>query len=166
MNLQSKTSFVDPIPQGVVTQPFRPVASKFVRRPCTLIMWIESKSTSNSSPRSCQLTTVSIDADRRKLKSVFDKLAYDWQSSTAGLSSTTERMEHWAYGEIIKLGSDVIPFIIERLKQPHSRLWFDVLAEITHEDPISESAYGDVPAMAEAWIQWFEDKMRTTTTVR
>jgi hypothetical protein len=86
----------------------------------------------------------------------FRRLAAAWQEAVAYQSSSTVRNNHPAYREIIRLGPPVLPFLLRDLEE-HQTHWFCALREITGADPIPESASGNIPAMAEAWVRWGKD---------
>lgn len=83
----------------------------------------------------------------------FQRLASQWHKAVDHLSSTTARIGHPAYQEIIDLGPAIIPFLLRDLEK-NSTHWFYALQKITGADPVAESAAGNVPRMAEAWLQW------------
>jgi hypothetical protein len=90
------------------------------------------------------------------LETRFRHLAAAWQDAVAYQSSSTARNNHPTYREIITLGPPVVPLLLRDLEKNQTH-WFCALREITGADPISESAAGNVPAMAEAWIRWGKD---------
>ncbi|MBI1830418.1 MAG: hypothetical protein HYR84_03095 [Planctomycetes bacterium] len=86
----------------------------------------------------------------------FRRLAAEWRDAVAHLSSTTARNNHPAYREIISLGPEVVPLLLRDLEDNQTH-WFCALREITGANPIPESAAGNVPKMAEAWLRWAKD---------
>jgi hypothetical protein len=86
----------------------------------------------------------------------FRRLATVWQDAVAYQSSTTVRNSHPAYREIVGLGTAVVPMLLRDLEDNHTH-WFAALREITGADPIPESAAGNIPKMAEAWLRWAKD---------
>ena len=86
----------------------------------------------------------------------FRHLAETWQKAVAYHSSPMVRNSHPAYREIIRLGAEVVPFLLRDLEENHTH-WFCALREITKADPIPESAAGNVPKMVEAWLHWAKD---------
>jgi hypothetical protein len=86
----------------------------------------------------------------------FRDLANVWQAEVAHLSSTTARVNHTAYREIIALGPVVVPLLLRELaKSPNH--WFAALRAITGADPVPPSERGRVDPMTEAWIRWGRD---------
>jgi hypothetical protein len=86
----------------------------------------------------------------------FRRLAATWHKAVAHHSSTTVRNYHSAYREIIGLGQDVVPLLLRDLEENHTH-WFCALREITGTDPIPKSAAGNIPQMAQAWLEWAKD---------
>ena len=86
----------------------------------------------------------------------FRRLAASWQKAVAHHSSTTVRNNHPAYREIIRLGPEVVPLLLRDLEENHTH-WFSALRQITGADPIPQSAAGNIPKMAEAWLRWAKD---------
>lgn len=86
----------------------------------------------------------------------FRRLAVVWDKETAYLSSMAEASNHPAYQEIISLGTEVVPLLLRDLAENYTH-WFCALRKITGADPIPESAAGNIPRMAEAWLRWAKD---------
>ena len=59
---------------------------------------------------------------------------------------------HPAYQQIIGMGTDAIPFIVEELRQTPDQ-WFWALKAITGEDPVDPADRGRVRRMADAWLE-------------
>lgn len=87
----------------------------------------------------------------------FLQLKSKWKTDTFFLSSSTEKTQHPAYREIISLGEEVVPYIIQDLKTNHN-YWFEALEEITGVDPIPEEHYGKIELMAQDWVDWWNGK--------
>jgi hypothetical protein len=94
-------------------------------------------------------------ASSRPVRERFEALARQWQEETAVLSSTTKRIMHPAYQAIIGLGPEVVPILIEELKE-RPNYWFWALKSITGEDPVQPQDRGNLDRMARAWIDWAE----------
>jgi hypothetical protein len=86
----------------------------------------------------------------------FQRLAAVWHRDTDFLSSMSEADSHPAYQEIIRMGPDVLPFLLRDLQTNHTH-WFGALSAITGADPVQAEAGGNVPAMAAAWLRWAKD---------
>ena len=83
----------------------------------------------------------------------FHELADWWRSETTFLSSTTEKAIHPAYQQIIGLGKNALPLILNELQKKEEH-WFWALKAITGVDPVAVGDRGRVHAMAEAWLKW------------
>ncbi len=83
----------------------------------------------------------------------FAQLAEELEDAAAGLSATRRAMRLPAFNEILALGEDVVPDVIERLKTSDNRpLWLRVLGTLTPFPPgAGEETVDDA---ADAWIQW------------
>src|SRR5438876_12243063 len=64
----------------------------------------------------------------------FRRLAAEWDSATAYLSSMEQAAKHPAYQEIIGMGKDVVPLLLRDLEQTE-RHWFIALNKITGANP-------------------------------
>jgi hypothetical protein len=87
------------------------------------------------------------------LEQKFRKLVAEWESKVAVLSSTTARVQHPSYQEIVALGPDVVPLLLRELEQRPNH-WFAALKSLTGADPVPRSDRGRIGPMTEAWIRW------------
>lgn len=92
-----------------------------------------------------------------ELKERFDTLKTQWKQETILLSNMTKIVEHPAYREIINMGPDVLPYILEDLRTVPD-YWFEALRQITGENPVPEMAEGALWAMTKAWLKWADKK--------
>jgi len=83
----------------------------------------------------------------------FRELVVEWQAEVAPLSSTTARVQHPSYREIITLGPAVVPLLLRELEQRPNH-WFAALKSLTGADPVAPSDRGKIGPMTEAWIKW------------
>jgi hypothetical protein len=51
------------------------------------------------------------------------------------------------------MGEVVVPLLLRDL-EINRRHWFSALAAITGANPVSEEDAGNIPRMADAWLQW------------
>jgi hypothetical protein len=99
------------------------------------------------------LTTPSQLADRLTTQERFHRLTADWKEQSRYLSDSRRMVMLRPYQSIIGMGLPVVPLILEGLlMEPH--FWFWALEMITEENPVPESAGGDVKQIADAWIAW------------
>ena len=61
-----------------------------------------------------ELTGIKIDP---KLVNKFSTLAEQWEREVEGMSSTTRMSQHPAYQEIIQMGTQIVPLLLQQLKQ-------------------------------------------------
>lgn len=87
------------------------------------------------------------------IKAKFTSLAKEWIEASIFESNINMIAMHPAYQRIIGLGSDVIPLILQELRQTPNH-WFWALKSITGEDPVDEASRGDIQAMTNAWLMW------------
>jgi hypothetical protein len=85
----------------------------------------------------------------------FSRLKYEWEKDTIFMSSITDIAMHPAYQQIIGLGRDALPFIMNELSAGPG-LWFWALKAITGADPVPPDMRGDMEAMAREWLQWWD----------
>lgn len=80
-----------------------------------------------------------------------------WKRETQFLSNIESKQSHPSYKAIIKMGPAVIPLIIRDMKAGGC-FWSRALTKITGEDPVPDEAAGNCKAIAEYWIQWYENR--------
>jgi len=100
-----------------------------------------------------ELATAKPEQHRAYVERRFGELAAQWEAETRHISSLTDMSSHQSYKRIIKLGWDVVPFLLKDLQQ-NCRFWFPALAEITKIQPFDSSDVGNGKRMTEAWLQW------------
>jgi hypothetical protein len=93
------------------------------------------------------------DVKRTDLQVRFEELADELEEDTAVLSATRRAMKLPAFREILALGDEVIPEVIERLKTSDNRpVWLRMLGTLTPFPPgAGEETIDDA---ADVWIQW------------
>ena len=88
-------------------------------------------------------------ADRQR----FTKLADQWEIETVFLSSSGQASKHPAYQEIIGMGKQAVPLILERM-QAQGGHWFIALHAITGANPVKPADRGKVAVMQASWLEW------------
>ena len=83
----------------------------------------------------------------------FDRLATELKTETAHLSSATMIAGHQAFQEIVGMGQEAIPLILQDLERAPTQ-WFLALRSITRESPVRPEDRGNVEAMTTAWLDW------------
>lgn len=86
---------------------------------------------------------------------IFVGLAKIWRDSTGGLSTTSRKFTHPTYKAILRMGPEIVPFILREFQQ-RPDWWFDALEYLTKENP-AEGTNSFEEATA-AWIRWGKDK--------
>jgi hypothetical protein len=87
------------------------------------------------------------------LENEFYTLTQRWKQACGLLSSTSTMVAHPAYLAIIELGQPVVPLLLRELEKEPVH-WFEALKAITGEDPVSPKDWGNISAMASAWLAW------------
>lgn len=88
---------------------------------------------------------------------------YKWQAATQFESSPIRILENAAYQEIIKMGWEVVPLILDDMKL-NGGLWFEALVKITGECPIPVEHAGNIDAMRGDWLKWGIDRCMVAQT--
>jgi hypothetical protein len=91
----------------------------------------------------------------KALEAKFRKLAEEWYVETMPLSSYLEKILHPSYQRILTLGPKVVPLIMAELRDMPND-WFWALRVLTEVDPVEAGEAGNMRAMANAWLRWWE----------
>ncbi len=93
-----------------------------------------------------------------QLRQKYLKLREEWEEGTATISSLTIQMEHPAFQEILQLGPDVIPFILEDIQ--HEASWIIIaLPILAGERPtIRPEDAGRLSILVASWLEWGQAK--------
>jgi hypothetical protein len=83
----------------------------------------------------------------------FHNFVDEWEQDTCFESSTTIRMTHPVYQEIINLGEEAIPLILKEMEENGGH-WFHALEMLTGEDPTNPEDAGRVAKLQESWLEW------------
>ena len=89
----------------------------------------------------------------------FNLLAKSWRKESMLLSSTHEIINCPSCQKIIQMGPVAILFIIEELRKGNRYglgHWSHSLEVLTGENPVRPEHKGNIQAIADAWIAWFE----------
>lgn len=88
------------------------------------------------------------------LRKKFRRLAQQWSHDTVFYSSSHDIVMHWAYQQVIGLGSQVVPLIYKEMIAGRLH-WTWALSAILGEDPAADT---DSPRDAtDVWIRWIEE---------
>jgi hypothetical protein len=113
-----------------------------LRAPCYLTATINGKE-------------VPFDDSRQK----FEELSKSWQEYNFG-SSIIEYHDA-AFEQIIGMGAEVVPYLLERLKDGEVE-WVYALQRITGHHIENPDMIGDAEKVAEAWIEWGRENVHPT----
>src|SRR4051794_3564044 len=83
----------------------------------------------------------------------FRRLEAIWEEETLYLSDAHRIIEHPAFQEILRLGEDVVPFMLRDLEKAPGH-WVWALPRITGANPVPASDGGNIRKMSEAWVRW------------
>lgn len=91
------------------------------------------------------------------LEKKFNDHTNKWKKDTRFHSNVGIICEHPDYLEIIKMGEDVVPFMLKDFSNGKYRHWFYALYVITGVNPIKPEIAGCMKEMANAWLTWAEE---------
>ncbi len=94
--------------------------------------------------------SVSVPAE---LRQTFRALADEWLSETAHLSDPVDKFMHPALVQIIGLGKQSVPMILQEVRKMSGH-WFYALEHINRTNPVSPEDQWDVEKTAAAWLEW------------
>jgi hypothetical protein len=89
------------------------------------------------------------------IKSVFYNLYEKWEEEIKYQSSTDAIANNPFFNKIVNLGKDVIPYIIEVLRDTPGFLII-ALHKITGVNPVKPENRGYIKKMSDDWIAWWE----------
>lgn len=99
------------------------------------------------------------DDRRASVRARFDQLRKEWANASALLGSPTEMFMHPAYQQIIGLGPDALPLILESLRDEPDH-WFWALVAIAGRDAATgKTSFKEARA---AWLEWGVDQGHLT----
>jgi hypothetical protein len=107
-----------------------------------------------------QSTTLALVSSSEPAETVaerFHQLAAEWSKEVQHISSLTLMVENPKYREIVKMGWDVVPFLLVDLER-NRRFWIPALREITGIKPYDSFDVGNTKRMMQAWIRWGKNK--------
>ena len=80
-----------------------------------------------------------------------------WNSETAFMSNSRQKKAHPSFSAMVENAELVLPLIVSELQRKPSHLVW-VLEEAFKEQPYSAEQEGDIPAMADAWVSWANNR--------
>jgi hypothetical protein len=109
----------------------------------------------NGTPVEIRPVGAAVEANGAALTRRFQELARQWKDATLVTSSITEMATHPACQQIIGMGKDAVPLILDELRREPDH-WFWALHAITGDDPVPAAERGKLDAMTKAWLEWGE----------
>ena len=88
----------------------------------------------------------------------FNELSKKWQEETALSSVMSAVLKNESAKEIIAAGSEVVPFIIDEIRETYNGHYTIILSEIVGYSPIPTPHYGKIKKMAKDWIKWYDNE--------
>lgn len=89
------------------------------------------------------------------LEKRFNELHTVWDRETAILSNVNTIVSHPAYQEIIGMGWEAVPLIIDRMRTDPDH-WFYALVKITGEDHAAGAT--TVDEASQRWVNWYDTR--------
>jgi hypothetical protein len=97
--------------------------------------------------------------DDDSIAAEFQLLAEELEAAASGVSSTRRLMGHPAYSEILALGNDAIPLLLDRLRTGRNRpTWLTLLGSLTVLPP--SAGKDTIDEAAETWLRWHKHDLR------
>lgn len=87
------------------------------------------------------------------IEAKFRRLADEWSEKTMHVSSASDLINDTRYQQIIDLGVDVLPYLLDDLRR-NKRFWFPALAAIAGVRPFDPGDLSNPRRMTEAWLKW------------
>lgn len=88
---------------------------------------------------------------------VFEALVATWRKRTMFISSTAKMVQDPAYQQIIGLGPQAVPWLLQELADRPDH-WAWALQAITRQDPAADVEPGDVQGITRAWLRWGRER--------
>jgi hypothetical protein len=82
------------------------------------------------------------------------RLLAAWREQTGFLSSSTARVSHPAYRELIALGTAALPFVFRDMEHTFDGHLSSALVAITGAQPVPPEEGGQIRKVAELWLTW------------
>lgn len=93
---------------------------------------------------------------RQGISLTFQRLVREWRLQRGPASSHTEIVLCPAYQNIIAMGDDVVPLIMQQLGRGIIDHWFWALEVLTGAQPVEPEDAGNYARMTQAWLTWWE----------
>ena len=94
-----------------------------------------------------------IQQNKLSLREQFQLLADKWREEVQWTSSINDMVMNDYYQQIIGLGPDAIPILLEEM-QLRPDQWSWALHAITRDNPVEKEHRGNIELMAQDWVEW------------
>jgi hypothetical protein len=84
----------------------------------------------------------------------FIELSEKAESICGFFSNPDQKVDHPTYKDVLKLGKNIIPFLLEKMDTDFRHIWMPALNILTCVDPIPEEHRGQIDIIAEDWKKW------------
>ncbi|MCY4578411.1 MAG: site-specific DNA-methyltransferase [Chloroflexi bacterium] len=103
------------------------------------------------------LGSITYDTPDTRLNDEFNRLVTEWKVGRSRGADVTQMVDHPAYQQIVGMGEQAIPLILEELEREVDH-WFPALRELTGTSPVPEESKGNLSKMRDAWLNWGKDE--------
>lgn len=84
----------------------------------------------------------------------FQRLLRTWHAEVAHLSSTSRRIAHPAFQEIIGMGREAVPLLLREMERTKNGHLTSALQAILGVNPVVPEDHGKIAKVAETWLSW------------
>lgn len=99
-------------------------------------------------------TTEEDTATNTDLLEQFQNLAAQWKKQTGLYSTTAQKVYNNVYLDIIGLGREIVPLILQDMANEGSAHWHTALKALTHQNPVPDNDLSKSKIVKQAWLQW------------
>jgi hypothetical protein len=92
----------------------------------------------------------------KSLHDIFETRVDEWLEETQWQSSINFITRHRQFGELLEMGPQIIPFVLQRIASGDVHVhWFPLLKDLAAgEDPVPPHRRGYIQQMADEWLAW------------
>lgn len=87
----------------------------------------------------------------------FTALSAWWHDATDYLSSPSEKAAHPAYQQIVDMGTEVLPYIFQDLRDHGGGDWYVALRRIVGSSPVRSVDASSSQKVLQSWLKWAEE---------
>lgn len=100
------------------------------------------------------------------IQTQFETLASQWSDHCERVllsSDINDRLDHAAYRDLVSLGDEAIPYIMDRYQDDDSVPWGFVLDDITGKHIIEDRNRFDPSDVQKRWLAWWRNRDADST---